>query len=63
MASVFGLAFSGVQLVGDLATEIGFEEFLALAAMLFKCLPMTLRQPQVEVVSGLAFHRSVVAAL
>ena len=52
-----------IEIISQCFAQYGAMAFAALAAMVLERLPVALRQPQVQVVSGLAFHRSVVAAL
>ena len=52
-----------IEVVGQGFAQHRAMAFAALAAMVLERLPVALRQPQVQVVSGLAFHRSVVVAL
>ena len=57
-----GVVFE-IEVIGQGFAQHRAMALSALKAMTLELLPMALRQPQVQVVSGLAFHRSVVVAL
>ncbi len=52
-----------IEVIGQGFAQHRAMALSALKAMALERLPVALRQPQVQVVSGLAFHRSVVVAL
>ena len=52
-----------IEVIGQGFAQHRAMALSALKAMALELLPMALRQPQVQVVSGLAFHRGLVVAL
>ena len=51
-----------IEVISQCFAQYGAMAFAALAAMALELLPVALRQPQVQVVSGLTFHGGFVAA-